>query len=100
MKLTISDDASKWFAEELGLQKGDGLKFFGKGYGTSTIQPGFSLGMLVDNNPDRPVAETEKDGIKYYVNYGDAWYFFGYDLEVTLNYETNEPQYNYIKQED
>ena len=40
------------------------------------------------------------DGIKYYVNYGDAWYFFGYDLEVTLNHETNEPQYNYIKQED
>ena len=48
MKLTISDDASKWvFAEELGLQKGDGLKFFGKGYGTSTIQPGFSLGSLL-----------------------------------------------------
>ena len=33
MKLIITDAASQWFRDEMGLEPGNGVKFYGKTYG-------------------------------------------------------------------
>ncbi|WP_421016583.1 HesB/YadR/YfhF family protein [Furfurilactobacillus cerevisiae] len=99
MQITVTDAASKWFQDEVGLKPGDGMKFYGKVYGKTPIHDGFSMAMVPDKDPDRPVGETEKDGIKYFVNYGDAWLFAGYDFVIDFDKKNDEPKYEYVAQE-
>ncbi|GEK28327.1 hypothetical protein LSI01_06380 [Furfurilactobacillus siliginis] len=99
MKITVTDKASQWFRDEVGVEAGGGVKFYGKVYGNSPVHDGFSLAMVPDKEPDRPVGQVEKDGVDYFVNYGDAWFFAGYDLIIDFNEELDEPRYEYVNQE-
>ncbi|WP_283678242.1 iron-sulfur cluster biosynthesis protein [Lentilactobacillus sp. Marseille-Q4993] len=85
MKITVTDSASKWFEDEMGLSEGNGVRFYGKVYGKTPVHDGFSLALTRDDNPRDIYAETVKDGVTYYVGEGDEWFFKGYDLIV--NYD-------------
>ncbi|KIO96015.1 hypothetical protein N624_2129 [Levilactobacillus brevis] len=50
MKITVTDAASKWFREDMGMT-GRGIRFFGKVYGKTPVHQGFSLGMTPDDHP-------------------------------------------------
>lgn len=97
MEIVIKDAALKWFKDEMGLQKGDKVKFYSKIYGSSPVQESYSLGFTKDNEPIDLAVNTEVDGIVFYVEGTDLWYFNGHDLHVDYNEKIDELQFNYIK---
>lgn len=90
----MSDQAFEWYKKELDLKSGDQIKFHVRYGGCSTVQKGFSLG-IVKENPDQPAAQIEKEGITFFVEDKEAWYFDGHDLHINFNEELNEPTFDY-----
>ena len=94
MKMTMSPSALDWYKNELDLENGDQIRFHIRYGGCSTVQKGFSLG-IVQEDPDMPAAIIEKDGLTFFVEEKDEWYFDGHDLHITLDEELNEPKFSY-----
>lgn len=97
MKIVISNAALTWFKNEMGLQKGDKVKFFAQIYGSSPVQQNYALGLTIDNSPVDLAVSTEVEGIEFYVEAADVWFFDGHDLHVDYNEKTDEIEYKYIK---
>lgn len=93
MEIKISEDAFKWFHEEMEVTKGEQVRFFVR-YGGSGLQPGFSLGVTKDQ-PNETAVEVEQDGATYFIEQNDLWYFDGHDLSVSVNDELGELDYSY-----
>ena len=96
MKITIDEQSVQWYKEELELETGDCLRFFPRYGGYSPIQSGFSLG--INKEAEKQAAVSEKrDGITYFINEEDVWYFDGHDLHITYNEQKAEPVFSYSK---
>lgn len=96
MKITISPEATKWFTDELELEKGDSIRFFGKYGGNTNVHAGFITGMEIAN-PSRETLGTVKDGgINFFAEEIDDWFFHGYDLSVDYDAQRDEPTYYYV----
>ncbi|MUK90580.1 hypothetical protein GMD78_19675 [Ornithinibacillus sp. L9] len=82
MSIHISNEAAKWFKEEMDLEQGDHVQFFLKIYGgIPTVHPNYFLGVAVGKQGSiREKDETE--GITFYYNDEDEWFFSDYNLEV------------------
>ncbi|SFA89117.1 MULTISPECIES: HesB/YadR/YfhF family protein [unclassified Bacillus (in: firmicutes)] len=96
MNIIVSNEAANWYQNEIGLKEGDFVRFFVRYGGCSTVQKGFSLGV----EKEAPIglgAQTVVDGITYYIEEKDLWYFDGHDLEVNFNNKFEEPEFNYQK---
>ena len=89
MKITISLQALKWFKEEMGVKKGDNVKFYTQFYGSSPVQQSYSLGFSKED-PINIIASTELEGILFFVEETDLWYFDGHDLSVEYNEQADE----------
>ncbi|MCU9612004.1 HesB/YadR/YfhF family protein [Caldibacillus lycopersici] len=98
MNITISPAAVAWFQEEIGIQKGDKVKFFTQIYGSSPIQKGYSLGFTKDNDPIDMAVSTISEGIEFYVEASDLWFFNDYNLVVEYNEAFDEIEFNYSKE--
>ena len=96
MKLTITSKALEWFKREIDLEKEMGIRFFGKVYGKTQVHDGFSIGMSVDR-PEHPLVEETIDGLLFFVEETDDWFFKGYDLKVDYNEKLDEPKYEFIE---
>ncbi|WP_284036079.1 HesB/YadR/YfhF family protein [Neobacillus sp. 114] len=96
MEIKISNQALKWFKEDIGLKKGDKLRFYTQVYGNSPIQKGYSLA-FTQEEPLKIAASTDLDGILFFVEDGDVWYFDGHDLHVDYNAKEDELKYEYVK---
>lgn len=88
MKLTVSKEAAQWYIKEMDLNPGDNIKFFGKVYG----KDGFSFA-IAKMEPSRPEVQIEVEGINFYVEKSDAWFFSEQDFEVVIDQELNEPTF-------
>lgn len=97
MKINVSERAHEWFVEEMGLEKGDAVRFSGKIYGATEVHDNFSIAISI-SHPNDPLAIDEVDGISYFVEESDDWFFNGYDLEVDYNEKLHEADYHFIKQ--
>lgn len=97
MKLIVTDAASKWFQDEVGVKSGNGVRFFGKVYGKTPVHDGFSLGMTRDDRKLSAAVETVKDGVRYFVDGQDEWFFKGLDFKVDYDEQTDGPKYEYTK---
>ncbi|MBT2697870.1 HesB/YadR/YfhF family protein [Bacillus sp. ISL-40] len=97
MEIVISKTALKWFKDEVELKTGDKVKFYPKVYGNSPVQEGFSLGFTVDNEPIDMITKFESEGMWFYVEERDLWFFNGHDLQVNYNEKTDELEYSYTK---
>ena len=53
------------------------------------------IGIMRDDEPHQPIAMVEKDGVNYYVNDRDEWFFKGYDLTVDYDEQNDGPKYDY-----
>ncbi len=93
MRLFISEQAAAWYKKEMALSEGDHVRFYVRYGGFSTIQPGFSLGVSKDT-PENPGAETVVDGIHFYIEKEDLWYFNNQDFYIELNPQLEEPDFN------
>lgn len=96
MNIIVSKEAANWYQNEIGLKEGDFVRFFVRYGGCSTVQKGFSLG-VENESPIGVGAQTVVDGITYYIEEKDLWYFDGHDLEVNFNTKFDEPEFNYQK---
>jgi len=100
MKLEVTPKAQQWFKEETGVQPETGIRFFGKIYGKTPVHDGFSIAMSVEA-PDEPMIKENLDGITYFVEETDDWFFKGYDLIVDYDEKNDEPRYQFeANQED
>ena len=97
MKITIKPNALEWFKDSMNLKKGDKVKFYSQIYGTSPVQPNFALAFTQDNNPVDMAVRTEMDGIDFYVEQRDVWFFDGHDLIVDYDPEEDELKFEYVK---
>lgn len=100
MKISISQSAINWFKNEVGIKAGDKVKFYTQIYGNSPIQPGYSLAFTKDNTPIDKAVHTEAEGIEFYVEEVDLWFFNGHDLHVNYNEQLDELEFSYSKQKD
>lgn len=100
MDIVISKTALQWFKDEVELKTGDKVKFYPKVYGNSPVQEGFSLGFTVDNDPIEMITAFEAEGILFYIEERDLWFFNGHDLHVDYNEETDEVEYSYSKSKE
>ena len=93
MKITISEDALKWFQDEMNVKEGDTIRFFARYGGNSTIHKGYSLGVTKEQPVDIGESITI-DNVVYFINETDLWYFKDYNLSVIVN-ENNELHFDY-----
>ncbi|MEC1157358.1 HesB/YadR/YfhF family protein [Cytobacillus horneckiae] len=96
MNIIISDQAVKWYKDEMLLEHGDYVRYFARYGGSSPIQQGFSLG-ISNEKPVNPEITVDKDGIHFFIEEKDIWYFDGHDLTVEYDDKLAEPQYKYEK---
>ena len=99
MNIQIHSKAAAWYKTELDLAEGQYVRFFARYGGTSTIQSGFSLGISTEEPVDVG-ALTEQDGISFYIEEKDLWYFDGRDLSIEWNEDRNEPVFHFTKAEE
>ncbi|QIK69222.1 Fe-S cluster assembly protein HesB [Erysipelothrix sp. HDW6C] len=92
MELTVSKDAAQWYIREMDLVAGDSIKFFGKVYGP---HGGFSFA-IAKQEPTNPFELVTVEGINFYVEQFDEWFFADKDLHITLREDGSEPNYEVI----
>ena len=94
MDIYMSDEAAKWYEEELGLENGDSVRFYVRYGGNSTIQSGFSLGVQIEK-PESAGSSLAKNGITYLIEENDMWYFDSHDLYISMDKALDEPSFDY-----
>lgn len=81
MKLSVSQDAARWYKDEMSLKQGDYIQFIVKLYGQN-IHPNYSLGITRESPQEMEIHVTVEE-ITFY-NEPDAWFLDGYCLFITL----------------
>lgn len=94
MNIHITDEATQWYEQELDIQSGDAVRFFVRYGGIDGRIAGFSLGLSVES-PDNIYASVSKNGITFFIEETDAWYFDQVDLNVQFDKNLEEPQFIY-----
>ncbi|MGY3749164.1 HesB/YadR/YfhF family protein [Vagococcus acidifermentans] len=95
-ELTVTARAQKWFADEMGLEAGDGVRFFGKYGGSTNAHVGFSTGVAIAQ-PENPSVVVTEAGISYFFEEADDWFFGPYLLTVDVAEGQEEPTYLYTQ---
>lgn len=96
MKIIITDEAMKWFIDEMEVEQGDFIRFYARYGGSSPFHEGFSLGMNREE-PHEIAVKTERDGIHFYIERNDEWFFNEHDLHVSVQPQLEELFYEYKK---
>ncbi|MCI2254047.1 HesB/YadR/YfhF family protein [Domibacillus sp. PGB-M46] len=96
MNIDITNEALNWFKEEMQAAEGDTVRFYVRYGGSSPLHEGFSLGMTKDE-PLEPAVTVSHEGVTYFVEEKDVWYFDGHHLKVTYDEKLQEPAFEYIK---
>ena len=94
MEITITEAATDWYERELDVETGDALRFFVRYGGVGGRIPGFSLGIATEQ-PDSILTSTVVNGITYFIDTVDAWYFENNDLMIEFDEQLDEPQFTY-----
>lgn len=94
MEIKVTSEATKWYEQELDVSEGDSIRFFVRYGGVGGRIPGFSLGINLEE-PTSVHTSTSINGITYFIEEMDAWYFDGNNLTVQLDKTLQEPQFRY-----
>ncbi|GAA0338217.1 HesB/YadR/YfhF family protein [Oceanobacillus oncorhynchi subsp. oncorhynchi] len=94
MEITVSEQAAKWYKEELDLQNEKNIRFFPRYGGVGGRIAGFSLGIKAEA-PENESASTSVEGIHFFIEESDDWYFEGADLSVSYDETQKEPKIEY-----
>ena len=97
MNIQVTEEALRWFKEEMEATSGDTIRFYARYGGSSPFHEGFSLGMNREVPHDIGVKEIIEE-ICFYIEQADLWFFNDHSLLVDVNRETDELKYNYLKQ--
>ncbi|MCA0969023.1 HesB/YadR/YfhF family protein [Halobacillus litoralis] len=94
MNLTVTEEAAKWYEDELDVTENTHLRFYVRYGGVGGLQPGFSLAIKFEE-PQEPIAQSEVGKVTYFVEADDEWYFGDHSLKVALNEKWDEPDFQY-----
>ncbi|WP_130859409.1 HesB/YadR/YfhF family protein [Gracilibacillus phocaeensis] len=92
MKMSITKPAAKWFIRELNLEEGEAVRFFARYGGFGGVHKGFSLA-LDKANPHNIGAEVTEEGILFFVEDSDLWYFDQMDFHIKYSRKFDEIEY-------
>ncbi|GGB06356.1 hypothetical protein ERX37_03040 [Macrococcus hajekii] len=84
MKINIDEQAQQWFHEELNPADNMAIKFYPRYGGDFQLKQGFGIAFTVEPLPRDSYNETV-NGLTYFVDATDTWYFEDDTLNVTLN---------------
>lgn len=90
MQIKMSEEVFAWYKDELGLGKGDCIRFYIQFASYRMSSNGFTLGIRKDT-PIDPGVQLEKEGITFFMEKADEWYLEGQDLCIDLN-DHGEPE--------
>ncbi|WP_442600264.1 HesB/YadR/YfhF family protein [Neobacillus sp. D3-1R] len=94
MNIQITNEAAKWYKSEMLLKDGDKIRFFVRYGGHSTVHRGFSLGVEKEEPFDMGASATV-EGITFFIEEKDLWYFSDHDLLVHYNAKIDEPEFEF-----
>lgn len=94
MKIVITEQALKWFYDEMDVQSGDYIRFYARYGGSNPFHVGFSLGMSKDD-PLNPSIVLQQNGITFFIEKDDEWFFNDHDLLVDFDEKIDELKYEY-----
>ncbi|MCI5775547.1 MAG: iron-sulfur cluster biosynthesis protein [Aerococcus sp.] len=100
MNISLTENAMKFFKDEMGLGEGQGVRFTSKVYGKTEVHEGLSVALRVETPNDNVLGLTTVDGIQFFTDKNDDWFFNGYDLEVDYDNEKGEPLYHFVPQKE
>lgn len=93
MEIQISEEAVNWYKEEFDVESA-AFRFFVRYGGVGDLIPGFSLGVNMES-PNNPAVSTTVNGIRFFIEEADCWYFDNKNLNITLDEKQLEPQFAY-----
>jgi len=96
MNITLTNEALQWFKNEMEVETGDTIRFYARYGGSSPFHEGFSLGMTREEPLEMGV-HTEADGVTFYIEQKDLWFFNDYNLHVDVDTQLYELTYDYVK---
>lgn len=94
LNLQITKEAAKWYKKEFEIDHRSQLRFYVR-YGFGGVIPGFSLGVSYDT-PKDVHSSCHAEGITFFIESKDAWYFDGKDLKIELDEQSQEPEFIYF----
>lgn len=94
MQININEEAANWYIKELQLKEGDFVRFFPRYGGVGGNIPGFSIGINTNEPMDLQTKATY-DGVTFYIEKEDLWYFDDKNLTINFNEKLNEPEFLY-----
>ncbi|WP_100010862.1 HesB/YadR/YfhF family protein [Lentibacillus sediminis] len=95
MNIQISKEAAKWYRKELDITGDTHVRFYVRYGGFGGNIPGFSLG-VGRRAPEEIHTSTTVEGVTFFIEQNDAWYFEGKDLKINLNHKLDEPDLKYV----
>lgn len=95
MNMKVNKDVLDWYKEEFELEIGDQVCFFVCYGGCSNVQKGFFFGVLKDQLVNVGIS-MEVEGIIFFIEESDLWYFDNYDLFVIYLDQLEELVFNYV----
>lgn len=96
MEIKLSNEAIKWFKDEMEVQTGDWIRFYARYGGASPFHEGFSLGMNREQ-PHEVGIETIIDDIHFFIEKADEWFFNDHNLIVNVDQASDGLNYSYEK---
>ncbi|RSL34437.1 hypothetical protein D7Z54_04590 [Salibacterium salarium] len=93
--ITLTQPAVKWFQKEMNTKPGDYIRFYARYGGISPIHPGFSIGITKSEQPYEVAVQTQENGVTFFIEETDKWYFDGYDLHVKFSRKDDQIKYEY-----
>ncbi|MGP4107091.1 HesB/YadR/YfhF family protein [Virgibacillus sp. L01] len=94
MNLQITKEAAKWYKKEFEIEHQTQLRFYVR-YGFGGVIPGFSLGVSYDTPKDMH-ASCNAEGITFFIESKDAWYFDDQNLKIELDEQSQESDFIYF----
>ncbi|GAF66809.1 HesB/YadR/YfhF family protein [Alkalihalobacillus trypoxylicola] len=96
MNIQVTKPAVQWFKKEFDLKgEGEYIRFFARYGGCATIQKGFSLGVAIEE-PSSAGSLVEIEGLKFFVEESDLWYFNDQHLNVKYSRKLDEIEFEYL----
>ena len=95
MNIHLSEQAIRWFEQEMDVTSGDYIKFYARYGGSCKLHDGFSMG-LTKEEPDELAVENVVNGVHYYVEERDVWFFDGHDLHIDIDSSRDELSFDYL----
>ena len=91
MEIIIQEQAYQWFKKEMDIEAGDTVRFYARYGGSSPFHEAFSLGMNREQ-PHTIGVQTKIDGVVFYIEQDDLWFFNEHSLVVSIDEKLNELQ--------